>query len=268
MATETFGRRFGYGLLGLGLGLAAAAGACVTASTETMSAASIKTDAIAQTYSTLCRVDGECLSIAQFRVRDQNGPTLELAPPARVTINDRAATFHDSRTPNAVLDGMSILTLLPIYKLYKSGSYYYASSAFAPRQVFDFHDGSGRQGSAEVVVRSFAPSALARITKVSELASLAFELKEPLAADEKLTCVLTLNPDRDPLTRTVVPTAKDSSRICNFAGGYDGVVRPRRNDQFLVRIMRAQTTDRLDDRGRMVRISATSELAFKGRFTE
>jgi hypothetical protein len=122
-------------ILGI-LTLAAAVKACV--STETMTSANIKRDVIVQTYSTVCRIKpGTCASLAQFRVGDRAGPTLEIAKPGEVRINGRATTFYDARAANRAIDTLSYLTFTPLFKLYKTGSWYYVTYDITDKHIFD-----------------------------------------------------------------------------------------------------------------------------------
>src|SRR4051812_46661527 len=97
---------------------AAALTGCV--STQTMSSTTVKANVIAQTYSVHCSSPAEaCALVAQFRVGDHRGQTLELRPPSAVRMGGKAPRFNDTRVANEVLDVFSLITFVPMFKLLK-----------------------------------------------------------------------------------------------------------------------------------------------------
>ncbi len=235
-------------------------------STETMTSSNIKPDVIAQAYSTICRTNAnQCTSIAQFRIGDQSGPTLEFSEPLRVMINGREAKFFDSRVSNQVFDVLSYFTVLPIYKLYKSGSYYYSAYGFESTHLFDFIDDAGRKRETQIEVRSFQP--VSRIPNaIGDLDSFSFGLREGLVDGETLSCTLTLNPGRGERSLYAMARSVAGRYHCNFPENSSSDAKPRPSDDYRLQILRSVSADRIDDLGRMVRKSATTELTVNGRF--
>lgn len=246
-------------ILGI-LTLATATKACV--STQTMTSATIKPDVIAQTYSTVCRInEGTCASLAQFRVGDHAGPTLEITKPGEVRINTRATTFYDARTANRVFDALSWLSFTPLFQLYKTGSWYYASYDITDRHVFDFTDDAGRHLRSEIRTRGLAQAGVKpRTTKA--LGEFTFRLKESLEPGESVACVLTINAGRNERIRYGSAEPDGDTYRCVFAT--IPVDKPLGGEEYRLVVSRSLDRDAQDHFGRLVRTVATTEFEVKG----
>ncbi len=235
-------------------------------STETMTSSNIKPDVIAQAYSTICRTaDNQCTSIAQFRIGDQSGPTLEFSEPRQVMINGKEAKFFNSSVSNQAFDVLSYLTVVPIFKLYKSGSYYYAAYGFESNHVFDFIDDAGRKRETHIEVRSFLPVSKTP-NAIGDLDSFSFGLREGLVDGETLSCILTLNPGRVERSLYATAHAVDGRYRCDFTQMRSSDAKRKPSDVYRLQILRSVSMDHEDDLGRMVRTSATTELTVNGKF--
>lgn len=246
------------------LTLAVAANACV--STETMTSANINPEVVAQTYSTVCRINaGTCASLAQFRVGDHSGPTLEIAKPADIRINTIATTFYDARSANRVFDTLTWLAFTPLFQLYKTGSWYQATYAMTDKHIFDFTDSAGRRRRSEIRTRGFVrPAVTPRTAK--EIREFSFHLAEKLEPRESVRCVLTLNPGPYERTGYGSPEPAGDAQRCVFATS--PVEKPADGDAYRVVVTRSLDIDTHDDLGRLVRTVATTELEVDGVLKE
>ena len=250
-------------ILGI-LTLAAAVRACV--STETMTSADIKSNVIAQTYSTVCRIKaGMCASLAQFRIGDHAGPTLEIAKPGEVLINARATTFYDARTANRVLDTLSYLSFAPLFQLYKTGSWYYATYGITDKHVFDFADDAGHRHRSEIWTRGLAQAGVTpRAAKA--LGEFTFRLVESLVPGESVACALTLSPGPNERIRYGSAEPTGDAHRCVFATS--PIEKPRQREAYRLVVTRSLDGDAKDDLGRLVRTVATTELEVDGVLKE
>lgn len=240
--------------------LATAVTACV--STETITSANIKPDVIAQTYSTVCRIKaGTCTSLAQFRVGDHAGPTLEIAAPGEVRINAVATTFYDARTANRVLDTLSFLSFTPLFQLYKTGSWYYATYGITDNHVFDFTDDAGRRRRSEIRTRGLAQAGVTPRT-AEALGEFTFRLAESLKPSESVACALTLSPG--PHERVSHASADPTGDAYRCAFAKSPVEKPRLGEAYRLVVTRSLDDDAHDDLGRLVRTVATTELEVEG----
>jgi hypothetical protein len=235
--------------------LASSLYACV--STETISSTYVKTEAVVRTYSVFCNAsDGKCSNVAQFRMGDFDGHTLELTSTESIAIDGKKAAFFDSRAPNRVFDALSYVTVFPIFLLYKGGSYYHSEGELRQSHLFEFKDGSGRKALTSVDSRGFSPG-ISAVPGAPR--SFRFRLAERLVEGEALSCVLTLHPGQHQRLLFATPAVADGGYRCDFdldASPFHG--------PFRVKVMRSLTKVERDEFGRQVRVVASTEQQSEG----
>lgn len=118
---------------------------------------------IHQRYSlTYSAHENRTTGIAQFRVRTSRGDTIRFGNSSQVQFNGAALDRIDGEAVNAAVTLLNHLTIIPIFSLFRTGTFYSESFAGPQSGTFRFSDDFGNSAEALVLLPVVTPGSLPR----------------------------------------------------------------------------------------------------------